>query len=152
MSKDTSLFKEFLSFMVMPFKSCYYCPQCIYPITDTATKVCNVCQHVFDSVNDLKYFLHMSISDQIKALYSHEIFFTNFVYRFTRNKKFQDNYEDIYDGHLYKHHMATNGILANVNNISLTWNVDGLPNFSSFKFSIWPCYFTVNELADTEGE
>jgi len=101
MSKDTSLFKEFLSFMVMPFKSCYYCPQCIYPITDTATKVCNVCQHVFDSVNDLKYFLHMSISDQIKALYSHEIFFTNLAYRFTRNKKFQDHYEDIYDGHLY---------------------------------------------------
>ena len=75
-------------------------------------------------MKDLKYFLHISISEQIKALYSRQNFFTNLSYRFTRG---HNNYEDIYDGHLYKQHMRTNGILVNVDNISLTWNVDGLP-------------------------
>ena len=42
--------------------------------------------------------------------------------------------------------MSPNGILNSHNNISLTWNIDGLPVFSSSKFSLWPCYFIVNEL------
>lgn len=144
--KTHYFFKKFFSFLVTPFKICYYCPQCIYPISDAAVLACEVCKSVFSSVKDLKYFLHISISDQVKALYSRQNFFTNLAYRFTRVKKHQDNYEDIYDGNLYKHYMSTNGILANINNISLTWNVDGLPIFSSSKFSIWPCYFIVNEL------
>ena len=42
--------------------------------------------------------------------------------------------------------MLPNGILSSQNNISLTWNIDGLPVFSSSKFSLWPCYLVVDEL------
>ena len=42
--------------------------------------------------------------------------------------------------------MESNGILASANNISLTWNVDGLPLFKYSKFSLWPIYLIVNEL------
>ena len=42
--------------------------------------------------------------------------------------------------------MSPNGILNSHNNISLTLYIDGLPVFSSSKFSLWPCYFIVNEL------
>jgi len=52
----------------------------------------------------------------------------------------------IYDSLLYQQHMTSNGILACNNNISLTWNVDGLPLFKSSKFSLWPMYLIVNEL------
>ena len=42
--------------------------------------------------------------------------------------------------------MSPNGILNNRNNISLTLNVDGLPIFKSSKYSLWSCYFIINEL------
>jgi len=42
--------------------------------------------------------------------------------------------------------MSPNGILCSQCNIYLTWNIGGLPVFSSSKFSLWPCYLVVNEL------
>ena len=42
--------------------------------------------------------------------------------------------------------MASGGILSDKNNLSLTWNVDGVPLFKSSKFSLWPFYLVVNEL------
>ena len=36
--------------------------------------------------------------------------------------------------------------MACSSNISLTWNIDGLPLFKSSKFSLWPIYFVINEL------
>lgn len=67
-------------------------------------------------------------------------------HRFQRNKFHESSYEDIFDGSLYQQHMTSDGILAHRSNISLTWNVDGLPLFKSSKFSLWPAYFIVNEL------
>lgn len=139
-------FKNFFSFLVTPFNHCYYCPQCLYPFSDLATTACTICKKVFNSVKDLHYFLHVPIHDQIKSLFVRKSFFSNLHYRFARPKFNQDNYEDIYDGQLYKRFMSPNGILNNVNNISLTWNVDGLPIFESSKYSLWPCYFVINEL------
>ena len=52
--------------------------------------------------------------------------------------------QDVTTSYLYKklitkHHLQPN-------DISLTWNTDGIPVFSSSKFSIWPLHATVNEL------
>ena len=61
------------------------------------------------------------------------MFFTNLQHRFSGVKVHENNYEDIYDGNLYKELMIPNGILSFKNNISLTWNVDGLPLFQVLK-------------------
>ena len=67
-------------------------------------------------------------------------------HRFQRQKQHENNYEDIYDGSIYKKLMSPGCILSNSNNLSLTWNVDGMPLFKSSKYSLWPMYFIVNEL------
>ena len=41
---------------------------------------------------------------------------------------------------------TNNGLLSDPNNVSLTWNTDGVPLFKSSSFSLWPLYFIVNEL------
>ena len=43
--------------------------------------------------------------------------------------------------------MQPGGFLSGQKNISLTWNTDGIPVFKSSKYSIWPLYFAINELA-----
>ena len=64
-----------------------------------------------------------------------------------RGKRSQeDNYEDIYDGSSYKKFTSSGGTLTDRKNLSLTWNVDGIPLFKSSKFSLWPMYFLINEL------
>uniref|UniRef100_A0ABD2XS72 Uncharacterized protein n=1 Tax=Trichogramma kaykai TaxID=54128 RepID=A0ABD2XS72_9HYME len=66
-------------------------------------------------------------------------------YRHSRTKKNNQNYEDIYDGSVYK--SIPNNFTDNPNNITFTWNSDGFPLFKSSKFSIWPVYLMINELS-----
>lgn len=79
-------------------------------------------------------------------MYSRRGFREKLSYRQTRVKKAEDNYEDIYDGLLYKELSKQGGILENPNNISFTWYTDGVPVFKSSKFSFWPVYLVINEL------
>jgi len=96
-------------------------------------KACSVCRTAIDSVKYLSYFIHIPISEQIQSLFTRKTFFENLLHRFIR---VEVNQEDIYDGSLYRDLMSPNGILSSQNNISLTWNIDGLPVFSSSKFSL----------------
>ena len=100
----------------------------------------------FSSIKDFNCFVHFSVSDQIKSLFTRKQFFTNIQHCFLRVKVNESDYEDIYDGSLYQKLMLPNGVVSSKNNISLTWNVDGLPLFKSFKFSLWHLYFVLNEL------
>lgn len=68
------------------------------------------------------------------------------MYRINRTKFKEENIEDIYDGANYQKHFTDGGLLANKQNISFTWNTDGIPVFKSSKFSIWPLYLAINEL------
>ena len=61
-------------------------------------------------------------------------------------KKNNANYEDIYDGRLYRSHFENGGFLSNPHNISFMWYSDGMAVFKSSKFSIWPIYLVINEL------
>lgn len=85
------------------------------------------------------------MSSQIRAFFARQNFLSIIPYRFKRKKLHDNNYDDIYDGYLYQQLIAEDGILA-CNNISLTWDIDGLPPFKSSKFSLWPMYFVINEL------
>lgn len=53
---------------------------------------------------------------------------------------------DITDGEEYQKHVAS-GFLGNPNNISLSFDTDGVAVFrSSRKGKLWPLYFVINEL------
>lgn len=79
----------------------------------------------------MAYFLHFSISDQIRALFSKQKFLVSINHRFQRQKQHIDHYEDIYDGLLYKKFMSPGGVLESINNLPLLWNVDGVSLFKS---------------------
>ena len=66
----------------------------------------------FNSAKLPGYFVCLSISDQIKQLFTKETFATNILYRFKRSKLNPDHYEDIYDGLLYK--KLVNSIVTDV--------------------------------------
>ena len=144
----TSLYKfrKFFSKLIIPVHFCYYCSDCFNPIINIASTVCSACEKAFSSIKDFSYFVHFSVTDQIKSLFTRKHFFSDLQHHFLRVKVHENNYEDVYDGHLYKAFMVPGGILSFKHNISLTWNVDGLPLFKSSKFSLWPLYFIINEL------
>ena len=138
-------FKKYFSYLVTPVKLCYYCPTCFSELSAKDT-VCSICNSIFQSAKDMAYFLHFSISTQIRALFSKQKFLAGLSHRFQRQKQHIDNYEDVYDGSLYKKLMSPGGVLESMNNLSLLWNVDGIPLFKSSKYSLWPMYFVINEL------
>jgi len=101
----------------------------------------------FSAAKFPNYFVSLSISDQIKQLFVKETFEKNILHRFNQTKSNSDHfYKDIYDGSLYRKFMAPGVLLRYPCNLTLTWNVDGIPVFQLSKFSIWPLYFIVNEL------
>ena len=55
----------------------------------------------------------------------------------------QENIRDILDGEKYKERLD---FLQVNDNISFTWNTDGVPVFESSNFSIWPLLLTINEV------
>ena len=75
-------------------------------------------------------------------------------YRIDREKKKKENIEDVFDGKLYRKHFNERGFFRGTSDhhmqdelhISLQVNTDGVAIFRSSKFSLWPIYFTVNEL------
>lgn len=86
----------------------------------------------------------MPIISQLASLYKRSGFKESLINRNTRQKENLDNFEDIYDGSIYKSLSAD--FLANPNNITFIWNSDGVPLFKSSKVSIWPLYLMINEL------
>ena len=63
----------------------------------------------------------------------------------SRHSSSSNGYSDICDGEVYKR-LVCDGFFSNKNNISLTFNTDGIPVFKSSGFSFWPLHLTINEL------
>lgn len=133
-------FKKFFKNVGTPLVRHFYCSTCM-GILSSKNSRCTRCP---ESTSP-SYFLEIPILDQLRTLFKRRGFYNSLNYRFTREKLVQDNFEDIYDGEVYKT-FFDNGFLAEQSNISFTWNTDGIPLFKSSKFSIWPYYFMINEL------
>ena len=86
------------------------------------------------------------MEDQLKTLFEKPSFYDHLQHRFHRKKANEDNIEDIYDGKVYKEHFDCGKILSHAENISLLYNIYGVPVFKSSNYSIWPLYFVINEL------
>lgn len=118
----------------------YYCSVCHKTVVDSQN-VCTNCQQY----SSVKYFIRLSIIDQLKLIISKKNYLLLLQYRFDRLKISQLSIEDIYDGSIYSKGDLKE-FLENPNNISLTWCTDGVPVFKSTKLSIWPFYMRINEL------
>lgn len=109
------------------------CPQCGTPC-DTG------------KLSGDNYFITSSVGPQLKCLLERPDITKHIDYRFTRQKINEDSYEDIYDGEIYKELSKEGNPLNNVNNFSYSFNSDGVPLFSSSKYSMWPIFVMLNEL------
>lgn len=134
-------FNNFFKNLKTPLKKHYYCSACYTKLKD-ASPICLRC-NVKDNVT---YLIEIPIIAQLRTLFKRSPFYKNIsTHRFNREKSDISNIEDIYDGSVYKH-LESSGFLSSKNNISFTWNTDGVPIFKSSKFSIWPFYLVINEL------
>ena len=98
-------------------------------------------------VQDQPFFIELPIAEQLKAMLTRPQFYERVTsHRLTRQKYCDRNYEDIYDGALYRNAITS----EDKNTISLMWNTDGKPLFKSSKYSVWPLYFVINELPFTD--
>ena len=89
-------------------------------------------------------FLNIPLQTQIKQLLSDPD-----LYKFLTNRNLDmltqsNQISDITTGDLYKNLIDKHAMSKN--DISFTWNVDGIPVFKSSQYSIWPVQCMINEL------
>ena len=85
----------------------------------------------------MEIFLVTPLKEQLTTIFVDEK-----VWRFINSPDVnQNSISDVIDGCKYKE----KGILF-PHSISLTCNTDGVPVFSSSNASLWPVYYTINEL------
>ena len=137
-------FKQYFQSLKNPLNKHYFCSKCSISVNPESTECPNNACKVTIDQQSMPFFIELSIIDQMKALFSRKGFYSDLAHRFCRHQS--DNIEDIYDGAKYKQNMERGNFLANRNNISFTWNTDGIPIFKSSKYSIWPLYLAINEL------
>lgn len=122
----------------------YFCEYCMSEL-QTKDSVCERC----GEDTKVAFFISIPLVQQLQRLFLKPGFIDKLLYRFNRVKKHPGNYEDIYDGSLYKEQME-NGFLSHVFNISLMWYSDGIQIFKSTKYAVWPLFFSINELCYKE--
>ena len=140
-------FKRYFEFLNNPIKKHHFCSNCCLPLDLECIKCPNaVCNKEYTNPQDKPFFIEIPVVDQLKQLFNRDGFYISLNYRFNRKKKSSCNIEDIYDGFKYKNFMQPGEFLSCHDNISFTWNTDGIPVFKSSKFTIWPLYLAINEL------
>lgn len=138
--KTLYYFKNFFKNFKNPLIRHFYCSYCFFKL-EFEKSVCPNCK----DKTKVSYFIEIPIISQLQSLYRRKGFFeTVSSYRYTRKKQVQNNYEDIYDGSVYK--KLEESFLSDKNNISFMWYTDGIPLFKSSAFAIWPVYLAINEL------
>ncbi|VDI58924.1 Hypothetical predicted protein [Mytilus galloprovincialis] len=141
--KSMYTFKRFFTDLQSPMKKHYYCSTCFGDINFDADVCPNEnCQHQLNQKKK-SYFIEIPVKHQIKTFMEKEGTVEILNQRFKRKKRKNIlGIEDIYDGKLYSDLSKLGGPLSAKypNNISLTWNTDGIPIFlKAQKFQYGPC-------------
>lgn len=142
-AKSVYLFQKWFQRFETPLVRHYYCPVCSKKLV-TADGACTNCS-VFKSFN---YIVGIPVIPQLQKMFNRPGFYTSLSHRFSREKNIDNNIEDIYDGSIYRTYLERDSIfdLKCLNNISFTWNSDGIPLFNSSKYGVWPLSLQINEL------
>ena len=119
----------------------HICSNCgVYIGTVVETADCRACGKMIDAKKNKKagfVFLYLSIEKQLRTLLESGRY-TKIIDPVNRSKINQHNYEDIFDGAMYKKVVR--------DWLSFNFFVDGLQVASTSKFSAWPILLCVNEL------
>ncbi|PIK38012.1 hypothetical protein BSL78_25146 [Apostichopus japonicus] len=140
------MFNKFYGTLKNPLKFHKFCNFCNYLLSSSDNVRCPVCSSDVSENSGISYFIEIPIVNQICTLMKRQGFYNDLQHRFNRKKKNSDNIEDIYDGEQYKRLFAPGKLLHEPRNISLMWYTDGCPIFKSSKVSLWPLFFSINEL------
>ena len=127
-----------------------YCKYCKHHVCElsalTKPDVCSSCKASFDVEENIpqgNFFLYMPLQPQIKIkLEKQNLLAEANKYREWFSNGSRENYRDVMDGDLYRSCKA----LENHNNLSLQFNVDGIPIYRKSRYSIWPIQCAFNEL------
>ena len=144
----TKYFIEKLFMMDQDIELHFYCHDCkTYLGTDpTNGSICQTCNSVFCKTTYLDrecYFLTASVGEQLRTLFEqHDL--AEHIEKEQSNEN--SNMRNICTGRMYKRNEQ---FLSDPDNISLTFNTDGVPVFSSSNFSVWPLYLQINEVKAT---
>ncbi|XP_064470051.1 uncharacterized protein LOC135384795 [Ornithodoros turicata] len=132
-------FKQFLSsHRTMMYN--FYCPNCLQYLGDKNDSefYCDTCSRDFDInvlTENCSYFLSFDISEQIRDKLSQTEL--NFK-QLSRSRSY-----DV--GEITTSQGYSNLPIAG-NDLSVTWNTDGVPLYESSGYSIWPLVLQINEL------
>ena len=118
----------------------YFCGNCMRKLDDQFCPNCNQSENV-------NSFLEIPILKQLDSFFSFfkPGFFEKLNYATARQKENGSNYEELYDGSIYKS-LPADFVNNNDTKITLTWNTDGVPLYKSSKVSIWSFFLIINEL------
>ncbi|KAK3925612.1 Bifunctional protein Aas [Frankliniella fusca] len=137
------------------FKYHFYCKNCnaylgfrLYQDPRNGVLRCETCGdecHV-DNMNNGHFFVTFPLAEQLKHLLENTENIMDLIhYRETRHK--QDGFiSDIFDGEIYSSLSQNGNFLSDLNNMSITFGVDGAQVFESTNNTLWPLIFRINEL------
>ena len=114
---------------------------------DRTRRDCENCREPFVSENSMRsgnFFLYVPLQRQLTNLLMDPEIHSQLTNRNLQDITQSNVISDITSSMLYRqliqhHHLSCN-------DISITWNADGIPIFKSSKYSIWPIQCMVNEL------
>lgn len=148
-SRTNYLFDKQFSSVTSNFVFYYLCESCGAYVRDANRSCSQILQcTTHQCTNNVRkqkkptFFVHLPVKDQLQDLLENHNVDSSIITAANRRKEHVDNYEDIIDGDLYKVAMP----VSDYSTLSLSFNSDGVPVFSSSLCSIWPVLFTVNEL------
>lgn len=115
-----------------------------YDVCSHTVEKCPYCDTPFNSDDSIKngyFFLYMPIEKQLQALLA--------KYDFVKKSDAMQSNDlnSVLHGNVVKSNLFEGNVSDN--DITLLWNVDGAPVFSSSKRSIWPLQASVNEIYPT---
>eukprot|EP00732_Lithocolla_globosa_P003245 Lithocolla_globosa_v1_NODE_2510_length_1968_cov_96.830110.p1 type:complete len:173 gc:universal NODE_2510_length_1968_cov_96.830110:583-1101(+) len=133
-----------------------YCSNCLFLFEESKDMKCPKCNSNRYEGNKQRqekkkvpkaYFIELDWQNDIAKFFACREFWDALHIRFSHI--FEPGvYKDIYDGSEYQ---LFSEFLSKIENVSFSFNTDGVPIFKSSLFTVWHIWLTINELPPTTG-